>query len=97
MVFNESVGKRSKLFEVEVEKARSRRGDGCNTFLLTEIGMNACSEQRPRLDPSRTRAEVFVFLVYQKKAKLSSLCGFCPFVRLVTELKDILGLEIVLL
>ena len=58
-VFNESVGKRSKLVEVEVEKVRrSRRGDGCNTFLLTEIGMNACSEQRPRLDPSRTQTSL---------------------------------------
>ena len=50
-VFNESVGKRSKSAEVKVGNfRRSRRGDGCNTFLLTGIGMNACSEQRPRID-----------------------------------------------
>ena len=57
MIFNESVGRRSKLTEVN----RLSR-DGCTTFLLTATGMNACGEQRSRLD-----ANVFVLLVHHLK------------------------------
>ena len=64
-VFNESIGK--KLVEVEVKKVRrSRRGDGCDTFLLTGIGMDACSEQKSKSSPI-SNADVLVLLVQMVK------------------------------
>ena len=57
MVLNESVGRiNSKLAEVKV--GTGWRRDGCNTFLLTEIGMDACGEQRPRIEAERTRTSL---------------------------------------